>query len=115
MKKVLILGAGMVVKPMVSYLLERNYHVTVASRTKSKAEKMIGDNPNGTAVGWTVDDEETLDKMIEEHDLAVSLLPYAYHPMVARKCIAHKKNMVTTSYVKPEMQNLDKQAKDAGI
>lgn len=115
MKKVLILGAGMVVKPMVSYLLERNFQVTVASRTKSKADKMIGNHPNGTALEWTVDDEATLDKMIEEHDLAVSLLPYAYHPMVARKCIAHNKNMVTTSYVKPEMKALDKEARDAGI
>lgn len=115
MKKVLILGAGMVVKPMVSYLLERDFQVTVASRTKSKAGAMIGKHPNGNPVGWTVDDGETLDKMIGEHDLAVSLLPYAHHPMVARKCIAHKKNMVTTSYVKPEMKALDQEAKDAGI
>lgn len=115
MKKVLILGAGMVVKPMVSYLLERNYQVSVASRTKSKADKMVGNHPNGKAIGWNVDDEETLDKMIADHDLTVSLLPYAHHPMVAKKCIAHKKNMVTTSYVKPEMKALDKEAKDAGI
>ncbi|MCF8232652.1 MAG: saccharopine dehydrogenase NADP-binding domain-containing protein [Bacteroidales bacterium] len=115
MKKVLILGAGMVVKPMVSYLLERDYQVTVASRTKSKAEKMIGNHENGHAVEWTVDDEKTLDQMIGEHDLAVSLLPYAHHPMVAKKCIAHKKNMVTTSYVKPEMKALNQEAKDAGI
>ena len=115
MKKVLILGAGMVVKPMVSYLLERNYQVTVASRTKSKAENMIGNHENGHAVGWTVDDEETLDQMIGEHDLTVSLLPYAHHPMVAKKCINHKKNMVTTSYVKPEMKALNQDAKDAGI
>jgi len=115
MKKVLILGAGMVVKPIVTYLLEKDYKVTVATRTKSKADAMIGDHPNGTSLAWTVDDEATLDRLVEEHDISVSLLPYAYHVMVAKLCIRHKKNMVTTSYVKPEMKALDAEAKTAGI
>jgi saccharopine dehydrogenase-like NADP-dependent oxidoreductase len=115
MKKVLILGAGMVVKPIVTYLLEKDYRVTVATRTKSKAEAMIGDHPNGSALAWTVDDEATLDSLVNEHDLTVSLLPYAYHLMVAKMCIRHKKNMVTTSYVKPEMKALDGEARAAGI
>lgn len=115
MKKVLILGAGMVVKPIVTYLLERGYEVTVATRTKSKAEDMIDNHPSGTAVAWTVDDESMLNTMIIEHDIAVSLLPYAYHLLVAKYCIRHKKSMITTSYVKPEMKALDQQAKDAGI
>ena len=115
MKKVLILGAGMVVKPIVTYLLENDYQVTVATRTKSKADAIIGDHPNGTSLAWTVDDEATLDRLVEEHDLSVSLLPFAYHLMVAKLCIKHKKNMVTTSYVKPEMKALDAEAKAAGI
>ncbi len=115
MKKVLILGAGMVVRPIVKYLLNNGFQVTVATRTKSKADAMIQGHPNGTALAWTVDDEKTLDKLIKEHDLSVSLLPYAYHLMVAGMCIKHKKNMVTTSYVKPEMKALDQEAKDAGI
>ncbi|MCD4682685.1 MAG: saccharopine dehydrogenase NADP-binding domain-containing protein [Bacteroidales bacterium] len=115
MKKVLILGAGMVVKPIVQYLLKQGYHVTVATRTKSKAVAMIDGHANGTSLAWTVDDEATLDQLIKKHDLTVSLLPYAYHMMVAKKCIAHKKNMVTTSYVKPEMKALHEEAKAAGI
>lgn len=115
MKKVLILGAGMVVRPIVTYLLEKGFLVTVATRTKSKAETMIGGHSNGTAVAWTVDDEATLGQMISTHDLTVSLLPWTFHLIVAKQCIAHKKNMVTTSYVKPEMKALDQQAKAAGI
>lgn len=115
MKKVLILGAGMVVKPIVTYLLEKEVLVTVASRTRSKADAMIDGHPNGTALEWTVDDREHLDIMIRENDLTVSLLPWIHHIMVAKHCIKHKKNMVTTSYVKPEMKALDQEAKDAGI
>jgi saccharopine dehydrogenase-like NADP-dependent oxidoreductase len=115
MKKVLILGAGLVVKPIVTYLLDQGYQVTVATRTKSKAIAMIDGHANGTALEWTVDDEAALSEMVKNHDLTVSLLPWAHHVMVANFCIAHKKNMVTTSYVKPPMKALDKEAKDAGI
>lgn len=115
MKKVLILGAGMVVKPIVTYLLSKGYHVTVATRTKSKADTMIDGHANGTAVAWTIEDEQTLAAMIASHDLTVSLLPWTHHIMVARQCIEHKKDMVTTSYVKPEMKALDSQAREAGI
>ena len=100
MKKVLILGAGMVVRPIVRYLLDNKIQVTVATRTKSKAEEMIAGHKNGKAVAWTVEDEKTLDKMIKEHDLTVSLLPYLHHVMVAKHCIKNKKNMVKYSNVK---------------
>ncbi|MBM3434895.1 MAG: hypothetical protein FJY07_01620 [Bacteroidetes bacterium] len=115
MKKVLILGAGLVVKPIVQYLLQKGYFVSVATRTKSKADDMIGGHKNGNAIAWTVEDEPALDKMIAEHDLTVSLLPWIHHIMVAQKCVALKKDMVTTSYVKPAMQALDGEAKKAGI
>jgi len=115
MKKVLILGAGMVAKPIVQYLLKEDFHVTVATRTRSKADLMIKGFSNGEAIAWTVDDDVTLDKLIAEHDLTVSLLPYAHHLNVAGKCIKHGKQMVTTSYVKPEMKALDQEARNAGI
>ena len=115
MKKVLILGAGMVVKPIVKHLLGKGMQVTVATRTKSKAEEIIGGHPNGNAVAWTVEDQPMLESMISSHDLTVSLLPYTHHVMVAKHCIRFKKNMVTTSYVKPEMQDLDAEARAAGI
>ncbi len=115
MKKVLILGAGMVVKPMVEYLSDHGYAVTVASRTKAKADALIRGHRHGTAVGWTTDDTAALEKMVHSHDLTVSLLPYAYHVMVAKVCLKYKKNMVTTSYVKPEMEALDPLAKEAGV
>lgn len=115
MKKVLLLGAGMVAKPIADYLLENNFSLTIASRTVSKAEVLIKNRPNGNAVAWTVDQIEDLDKMVSEHDLAVSLLPYAYHVSVAKLCIKYKKHMVTTSYVSPEMKALNADAKKAGI
>jgi len=62
-----------------------------------------------------VKDDETLSELIGDHDLTVSLLPYVFHPKVAKHCIKHKKQMVTTSYVSEEMKALDKAAKKTGI
>ena len=115
MKKVLILGAGMVVKPMVEYLIHHGYHVTVASRTKSKADMLVQGHPLGKSMSWTVDQEEVLDQLVQEHHLTVSLLPYAYHTLVAGFCLRHQRPMVTTSYVQKAMADLDSQAKEKGI
>lgn len=115
MKKVLVLGAGMVAKPLIRHLLEKGYQVTVASNTPDRALEMVGNFTGGVVVDWNIEDETRLSSMVKEHDLVVSLLPYLYHVTVAKTCVEHRKDMVTTSYVKPEMQALDTLAKDAGI
>ena len=115
-KKVLILGAGLVSKPMVHYLFEKTDHyITMASRTVGKAEKIIDNNPNGEAISLNVKDDEHLEELIKNCDLTVSLLPYTYHVKVAKLCLKHKKPMVTTSYVSEEMKKLDNEAKQNGI
>jgi saccharopine dehydrogenase (NADP+, L-glutamate forming) len=116
MKKVLVLGAGLVTRPHVKYLLDvPGFHVTVASRTVSKAQALIEGYSNGAAVRLDVSDEAKLRGLIAECDLAVSMLPYVHHPLVARFCIELKKQMVTTSYVSDVMQELDGPAREAGV
>ena len=115
-KKVLVLGAGLVTRPHVRYLLDvPDLEVTVASRTVSKAESLIGGHPQGVAVALDVSNEAELETLISQADLAVSMLPYVYHPKVAALCVKHRKHMVTTSYVKEQMQALDGPAREAGI
>ena len=116
MKNVLLLGAGLVAKPLVRYLLDQeDIQVTIASRTLSKAEKLIEGHPKGKALQWVVEQDEELKKLIEDADIAISLLPYTYHTKVANICIDLKKPMVTTSYVSQAMMDLDSKAKQAGI
>ena len=115
MKKVLILGAGMVVKPMVEYLLDKGFRLMIASPMKKKADEMIKGHRLGSSIDWSMDDPKTLGKLVAEHDITVSLLPYKFHPEVARVCLNYKKSLVTTSYIQPEMQALDLAAKKAGV
>jgi saccharopine dehydrogenase (NADP+, L-glutamate forming) len=116
MKKVLILGAGLVARPLVRYLLDQpDLQVEVASRTVSKAEKLIERHPRGVAKELNLKSEEALKGEVAKADLVISMVPYAYHPKVAEFCIAHKKHMVTTSYVSEAMKRFDGDARKAGI
>lgn len=119
MQKVLILGAGLISRPVVRYLLELGgVQVTQASRTVGKAEAMIEAHPDGRAIALDMDEpgaETALDRMVAETDLAVSLLPYTHHVRVAEACLRHRVHLVTTSYVSEAMADLDGAARERGI
>ncbi|UCD75253.1 MAG: saccharopine dehydrogenase NADP-binding domain-containing protein [Phycisphaerales bacterium] len=115
MKNVLLLGAGMVAPPLIRYLLENGFALTVASDVPDRAARLIGGHSRGRSVPFDARDKDRLENLVGEHDLAVSLLPAPLHPLVAEACIARRVPMVTTSYVSPEMRRLDEAAREAGI
>ncbi|OQV24242.1 Alpha-aminoadipic semialdehyde synthase, mitochondrial [Hypsibius exemplaris] len=99
-KKVLVLGAGYVASPVVEYLSrDSNVRITVASALRDEAEQLAQKHQNTDAVCLDIQRRpEELAKLIQEHDLCISLLPYGLHGKVADLCIAHHVNMVTASY-----------------
>ena len=116
MKKILVLGAGLVSKPGVTYLLkQKNLLVTVASRTVSKAEKLVEGFDNGIAHQLLVENEEKLEQLIKENDIVVSLLPWIHHFKVANLCIKNSRDMATTSYVSEDMKKLDGDVRGKGL
>lgn len=116
MKKVLVLGAGLVSRPGVHYLLnQKNIEVTVASRTVRKAEELVKGYPNGKAIQVNVENKDDLAKIIKDCDIAISLLPWIHHMKVAELCIEHCKHMVTTSYVSPAMKELDEKVREKNL
>ena len=54
MKKVVIFGAGMVARPIIRYLLEKKYQVTVASNTPDRALELIGGYSNGQVIDFDI-------------------------------------------------------------
>jgi len=116
MTKILVLGAGLVSRPGVRYLLQQaNLQVTCASRTVSKAEKLVEGFANGKAIPINVNDREDLAALIRENDIIVSLLPWVHHQKVADLCLELNKNMATTSYVSAELKKLDGAVKEKGL
>ncbi len=116
MKEILILGAGLVARPAVCYLLEKGgLKVVLADQEVDKAEAIINGHTNGRAVRMDVKDETMLAQQVSEADIVVSLLPWTLHPVIARLCLAHGKHLVTASYVKDEMQAFDAPAREKDL
>ncbi|MHA2425828.1 MAG: saccharopine dehydrogenase C-terminal domain-containing protein, partial [Candidatus Thorarchaeota archaeon] len=116
MKRVLCLGAGLVARPYVQYLCNHGYHVTVASRTKSKADYLIVGCDNAKVVVFDIKkDDALLEELTAKSDIICSLLPYTYHVKAAKMAIRHGKPFCTTSYISEEMMTLDEDARKAGV
>ena len=116
-KKVLMLGAGLVTRPAVRYLLEQaGVQVILASLELEQCQAMIAGHPQGEALFLDVAKEpERLQSLVEDCDVVVSLLPWTLHLQVAKLCLRLKTHMVTASYVSPEMRALDAEAREAGV
>ena len=70
---------------------------------------------NGKAIFFNVTDEIQRKSEIGNADIVISMLPASLHITVAKDCISLVKNLVTASYVSPEIADLDEQAKQAGV
>ncbi|XP_038067093.1 alpha-aminoadipic semialdehyde synthase, mitochondrial-like isoform X1 [Patiria miniata] len=116
-QRVLLLGSGHMATPIVEYLTKNgSVAVTIASADKTEADALAAkyDSTNSLYMNIARHTDQ-MDKAIQEHDIVISMLPFKFHPAVAEKCVAHKKNMVTASYAGPEMRALQQGALDAGV
>nr|XP_009919629.1 PREDICTED: alpha-aminoadipic semialdehyde synthase, mitochondrial isoform X5 [Haliaeetus albicilla] len=116
-KKVLLLGSGYVSGPVLEYLTrDSSVDITVASVMKEQLEQLTKKYSSVTSVHMDViKHEEKLSSLVKKHDLVISLLPYSAHPLVAKKCIDNKVNLVTASYLTPAMKELQESVEAAGI
>ncbi|XP_058047317.1 alpha-aminoadipic semialdehyde synthase, mitochondrial isoform X1 [Ahaetulla prasina] len=125
-KKVLILGSGYVSEPVIEYLTrDPNVEITAvssvslcprtASLMKTQLEQLSKKYNNVVPVVMNITEDERLSSLVKKHNLVISLLPYSFHPLVAKKCIDNRVNLVTASYLTPEMKELQKSAEAAGI
>lgn len=116
MKKVAIIGAGKMTKPLVDYFIDKcGYQVFLVNRTISTAEKVINGRELGTAVRWSSGEPDALDRIISKSDIVISMVPKPMHINVAKSCLRCNKNMVTTAYEIPELMALDKEVKEKGL
>jgi saccharopine dehydrogenase-like NADP-dependent oxidoreductase len=116
MKKILVIGAGLVAGPLVKYLLDRTDHsVVVADIEIERARRLVAGHPRGEARFLSVDDGTALGAEVGRADLVISMAPYAFHPVIAAAAVEAGKHMVTASYVSPAMRELDGRAREKGV
>ncbi|HEU4521570.1 MAG TPA: saccharopine dehydrogenase NADP-binding domain-containing protein, partial [Thermoanaerobaculia bacterium] len=77
MKRLLVLGAGLVSPPLIRYFLpRRDVAVVVASLDFSRIERLVeGHRGRVDLVATDVNDPAAVGKLVSESDAVVSLLP----------------------------------------
>ncbi|MBF8148823.1 saccharopine dehydrogenase NADP-binding domain-containing protein [Winogradskyella sp. F6397] len=115
MRNILIIGAGKSCSYLIKYLLDNSesekLHLTIGDLNVDNAKKLVGSHPNTEVIHLDVFNADSRIPAIKAADIVISMLPARFHIEVAKDCITYKKNMVTASYVSPEMQALDEDAK----
>jgi len=119
MKNILLIGAGRSASTLIKYLLENsgkeNWKITVADISLDLARQKLNNHPNSNAIAFDVANEQQRISEISKVDLVISMLPATMHLPVALECLKQKKNLVTASYVSKQMNDLDADAKKAGV
>lgn len=82
------------------------YERSTASNSLSEAERLTRKYENARAVLIDMADKVTVEDMIGQSDIVISLLPVPFHPTVAELCIKQRKHLVTASYISPAMRDL---------
>ena len=104
-------GTGLSAIPGLRALIEDGLDVKVWNRTASKAQEAVGDLTNNIAAY----DIGVLGNELSAGDVVVSMLPGDHHVPLAKCAIANRAHFVSSSYIAPEMRDLDQAAKDAGV
>jgi len=109
MKNIHWLGSGLSSIPGIRRLASNNYNLTVWNRTLSKAEKSIDHVKTDNVAAKTFNINEIADK-VEQGDIIVSQLTASMHLDIAKICLEKKCHFVTTSYLAPDIKNLNEEA-----
>jgi len=119
MKKILVIGAGLSSSSLIKYLLnnaqQEDWQIKVGDRDVKLAQQKVGRHQRATAFKFDALNPDERKKEIAESDFVISMLPASFHVEVTKDCIELGKNVITPSYVSPEMKALDDAAKKAGI
>ena len=116
MKRVLVLGAGLVVKPLLDDLLALpGVELHLATLNIDRARELLRGQPRAVALEINADDHTRVAAEVAAAQVVVSLLPADQHVKVAQACLAHRVPLVTTSYVSDGMRALDGEARARGV
>lgn len=119
MKRILVLGAGLSSSSLIRYFLDRSeekdWIVRVGDLSFETANTKAGHHPRGEAFAFDVQNSEQCRKEIAAADIVISMLPASMHFPVAEACVSLGKNLVTASYISPEIRSLDQKAREKGV
>ena len=119
MKSILLFGAGKSATVLIQYFLqyakEEQWELTVADADLSLAQSKINNHAAGRAVSVNLADITSINELVAEASVVISMLPPAFHIVIARSCLALKKNFLTASYIDEELLLLKEEIEKNGL
>lgn len=119
MKNILVIGAGRSGSVLIEYLLKHaaseDWMVHVGDIDEELASRKTGGHPRSRAFRFNALDLEERRKEVARADLIISMLPANMHHHVAMDAVIYGKNVITPSYVSPEMAAFDSDISEKGI
>ncbi len=119
MRKILVIGSGKSTSYLIKYLLDKSetekLFITIGDINIIHANHLIKHHKNAKAMFLDVFDANSRIEAIKDADIIISMLPARFHIDVAKDCILFGKNMVTASYISPEMEALNQEAVAKGL
>src|SRR5690554_4411862 len=119
MKTITVIGAGRSSSSLIKYLLDysskHQFQVVVADQSLETAQQKINNHLNAKAVKFSLDQTELRQKLVQESDVVISMLPASLHFELAKDCVNFNKHLVTASYISKELKELDNEVKAKGL
>ena len=119
MKCIVLFGAGKSSSALINYLktvsTQHNWLVFVADYDIVLALQKTGYHDFVKPVQVDVYDEEQRSSLIKQADVVISLLPPAYHTIIASDCVQFNKHLLTASYIDETIKALQQDIKEKGL
>jgi saccharopine dehydrogenase (NADP+, L-glutamate forming) len=116
MKRVLILGAGLLARPVAGFFHDGgDCSVVVASRSPVSAGLIVDGLRSCRAERADASNRADLEGWIEASDVVIGLLPSSLHANVADLCIRHRKPLVVPAAACEDLLQRDEEARMAGV
>lgn len=111
MKKVLVIGAGKSSHYLIEYLLKHaeddGFLIRVIDLNDHHIDIVFKKSPLFRFEKADMTDDTVRQALIKDADIVISMLPAFMHILVAKDCLAFGKNLITPSYISPEMKALN--------
>ena len=104
-------GTGLSSAPGLRRLIENGHPVVVWNRTVAKAIEAVGD----VATDIRPYALDALTAALKPGDVAISMLTADHHVGIAKACLAKGAHFVSSSYIAPEMRDLDDAFRAKGL
>ena len=117
MSTILVIGSGRSAPSLIKYLGSEmsGDKILVADKNTALAEIYCSEFDNCQALQLDIENDVSKDKLIEQADIVLSMVPVRFHLLVLSSCLKYRKSMITPSYESREMLEKRREIDDAGI